>query len=417
MSSNLIRGVPVPVPLGQPELLADSSEIAGPLEHLDLPECEFQIRNVGWTLGNECPYRCRHCYSMSARQKGRNLEPWMIDRIVGQLAANGIETVNLGGNEPLFTNGINPSDTHLPYIVERLVGAGIAVGLTTAGVTLNYLNKHFPETVRRLNDVDVSLDSPFAEEHDANRGSPLYVQALRALEIAGQHGIPRSIILCGMSWNFTPRHLHALVDLARRYGVHVRINAIKPVEARHMDVVLSPAQYYRGFRLLMNACETIVLAEPPLASLTAESHSRGCPCGRSSFRIHSITPEGKVPVSPCVYLHDFKASDLLVDDLQAIVRSPTFRAFRRRNGDPQAIAGCADCRLLEVCRGGCAVRAYLTTLHCTQQRTLFARDPLCPRDSAEKEYPGSPSRPSQTRLVHQDYLCTWIGIPKEDGAT
>ena len=32
----------------------------------------------------------------------------MIDRVVDQLAVNGVETVNLGGNEPLFTNGANP---------------------------------------------------------------------------------------------------------------------------------------------------------------------------------------------------------------------------------------------------------------------------------------------------------------------
>ena len=41
------------------------------------------IENIGWTLGNDCPYRCTHCYSMSARRKGMNLERWMIDRIVG----------------------------------------------------------------------------------------------------------------------------------------------------------------------------------------------------------------------------------------------------------------------------------------------------------------------------------------------
>ena len=40
--------------------------------------------------------------------------------------------------------------------------------------------------------------------------------------------------------------------------------------------------------------------------------AKRCPCGRTSFRIHSITPTGEVHVSPCVYLHDYKAPlDLL----------------------------------------------------------------------------------------------------------
>ena len=76
-----------------------------------------QIKNIGWTLGNDCPYRCTHCYSMNARLKGRDMNVAMIDRIVDQLAANKVETVNLGGNEPIFTNGPKIRDTMLPYII------------------------------------------------------------------------------------------------------------------------------------------------------------------------------------------------------------------------------------------------------------------------------------------------------------
>ena len=91
----------------------------GPIEHEDLDECAIDIRNIGWTLGNDCPYRCKHCYSMSAREKGMNFTTEIIDRVVGQLALNGIETVNLGGNEPLFTNGIDPKATLLPHIIDK----------------------------------------------------------------------------------------------------------------------------------------------------------------------------------------------------------------------------------------------------------------------------------------------------------
>ena len=62
--------------------------------------------NVGWTLGNDCPYRCTHCYSFSARNRGMDLEDWMVERIVGELVSLPVETVNLGGNEPIFTNGL-----------------------------------------------------------------------------------------------------------------------------------------------------------------------------------------------------------------------------------------------------------------------------------------------------------------------
>ena len=38
------------------------------------------IKNIGWTLGNDCPCKCKHCYSFSVRQKGKNLT-----KIIAQL--------------------------------------------------------------------------------------------------------------------------------------------------------------------------------------------------------------------------------------------------------------------------------------------------------------------------------------------
>jgi len=118
-----------------------------PIEHADRPECDMQIQNIGWTLGNDCPYHCSHCYSMSARRKGMNLEKWMVDRVIAQLVVLGVKTVNLGGNEPIFTNGLDVRQTLLPYVIESLVDKGIIVGLTTSGITLHKLHQHFASVV------------------------------------------------------------------------------------------------------------------------------------------------------------------------------------------------------------------------------------------------------------------------------
>jgi radical SAM protein with 4Fe4S-binding SPASM domain len=166
----------------------------------------------------------------------------------------------------------------------------------------------------------------------------------------------------------------------------------------------------------MNLCEPVDLGEPPIAALSSSASAKGCPCGRSSFRIHSITPDGRIPVSPCVYLHEYKVGDLLVDRLYDIIHSPQFRAFRRRNGNPHVVENCEGCELLKSCRGGCAARSYLSHLHQTGQRTLFARDPYCPKDQWDGAmFPQANAMESEMRLVHQDYLCTWIGKPKPGG--
>lgn len=65
------------------------------------------IKNIGWTLGNDCSCKCKHCYSFSVRQKGKNLTKEIVDKVIEQIEKLNVETVNLGGNEPIFTNGLN----------------------------------------------------------------------------------------------------------------------------------------------------------------------------------------------------------------------------------------------------------------------------------------------------------------------
>ena len=83
-------------------------------------EVKRQIKNIGWTLGNDCPCKCKHCYSMSVREKGQNLTKEIVDKVIEQVEKIGVETINLGGNEPIFTNGLKVQDSLLPYILKEL---------------------------------------------------------------------------------------------------------------------------------------------------------------------------------------------------------------------------------------------------------------------------------------------------------
>ncbi|MBI5220655.1 MAG: SPASM domain-containing protein [Candidatus Liptonbacteria bacterium] len=351
---------------------------------------------------------------MSAREKGANLSRTMVDRVVDQLATNGIKTVNLGGNEPLFTSGLDSSKTLLPYIISSLVGRRILVGLTTAGITINYIATRHPDAFDLLNDVDVSIDSPFEQEHNENRGASLFGKACAALRRCQEAGMEHTVVMCGMFWNLSDRHIDGLVELARRTGSNVRINFIKPTEPRHMNLLPSPELFYRATERLLGQCGPVELGESLLSTLI-KGTGNGCPCGTKSFRIHSITPNGKIPVSPCVYMHDYRVGDLLVDDLYDIVRLPQFRAFRQRLANPEKIQGCAQCDHLATCRGGCAARAYLTT---SARGDLFVQDPYCfqrltsgtPR-LLHDESPASQVTVEKT-LVHRDYLCTLIVTPR-----
>ena len=289
-----------------------------PHEYLDYSECEMTIKNIGWTLGNDCPYKCKHCYSMSARERGMDLSVQIVDKVINELKKLNPKTINLGGNEPLFTNGIDPQKSLLPYIIRTVVENKIDIGLTSSGISVTYLAENHKDEFKMLNDVDISIDSPIEDEHNANRGKNIFKLARNALELCSENDIERTIIMCAMNWNFTEERIRALVDLAKQYGANIRINSLRPVESRHMDLIPSYEQYYKGFSLLMELCQPLDLTDPILSGVTKNYSSGRCPCGRTSFRIHSITPDGKIPVSPCVYLHDYKVGNLLEDDLYTV---------------------------------------------------------------------------------------------------
>jgi len=380
-------------------------------------EIDGKIENIGWTLGNDCPYRCKQCYSNIVRTKGRNLTKKDINRIIQQIASIGIKTVNLGGNEPLFTNGIDPKNTLLPYIIRSLYSAGIAVGLTTAGITLTYLEQFYPDTLSFLNDIDISLDSPFCDEHNKNRGAKLYGIALKALDICNEYEITHTIITCGMDWNLSNRHIDGLVKLAREYRSFVRINFLKPTEASHMERFPNAYVYYSATQRLLSQCRIVDMSEP-LISVATHHTGMGCPCGNKSFRIHSITPDGKVPISPCVYAHDYKVGDLLTEELTDILNSRQFQIFKNRCQNPQNINGCRDCQNIESCRGGCASRAYLVNKFKTNTVDLFVRDPYCIKEIQEMNNTkpllnvAEFSDDKSMTFVHRNYLCTMILEPR-----
>ncbi len=390
----------------------------GPVHEFgDLEETPPHIENIGWSLGNYCPYGCKHCYSTSARLAGADLTKAMVDRIVEQLSINGIKTVNIGGNEPIFTCGSDVQNSLLPYIITSLKKRGIEVGITTSGITLIHLYNKFRHAFELLNDIDISLDSPFQQEHDGNRGVGVYKLAVKALGICKVKKIPFTIVMAAMRWNFSPEHIAGLIDIANDYGSNVRINVLKPTEKRHYDLTITPEQYYAGFKQLMTHCESVEVGDPVLAALFDKKVAKGCPCGRTSFRIHSITPDGRIFVSPCVYLHDYKSRlNLLEHDLKEIIHSPEFRLFRQRNKNTQEIEGCNGCSLIEKCKGGCAAHSYLHHAVQTGEKSFKKKDPYCPIDYWKEHghsFPKDDGKQREQILVHMDYLCTWIGKPKE----
>lgn len=373
---------------------------------------EINITNIGWTLGNDCPCKCNHCYSFDVRRKGMDLTKAMVNRVLSQIFKLKVETVNIGGNEPVFTNGLDVKKSMLPYILKELDKNGVKVGITTSGISLIALKDHYPDALQLLNDVDISLDSPYESEHNANRGGDVFRMAIEALDICQKYHLQSGLIMCAMNWNFTIDRLEKLLAIACNYNATVRINILKPTEQKHFELIPSKEQIDAGYRFLFKNADIVDLSEPTLAKAAHNSKVKGCSCGIHSLRINSITPDGKIMVSPCVYMHDFRVGDLLTDDIYDILASKQFKEFEYRRENYRRISECADCENSEICRGGCFAMAYTYEKCKTGEKNLFARDPFC-----TKQLSGVPAKISFSHedftLVHQNYLCTCIVKPKK----
>ena len=374
---------------------------------------EHHFENIGWTVGNHCNASCGHCYSWKVRKDSSEfLTHADVDRVVEQLVRLGIKTVNLGGNEPIYTHGADIRQTILPYIIRTLSEANLPVGLTTNGASFFYLDKNHHDELLLINDIDFSLDSPFAVEHDLNRGARLHRLVVKCIQRSVELGIDCSVITCGMRANFDKDYLSTFLALTKMLGSEFRINTLKPVEPTLIDEMPTPGQFYEGFSFLMDNTSCITLGESCLTAFTGAG-TTGCPCGTSSFRINAKTRDGRIPINPCVYAHEYKAGDLLTEDIFDIIESPSFAAFGDRRRDIPQTCRDSNCDFLETCRGGCTSRAYLVN------GTLDSKDPYCPQDYVDQF--GRPDLPVEPEIgcyegirVHDNYLCTWIGQVNDD---
>lgn len=367
------------------------------------------FKNIGWTLGNDCPCKCRHCYSANVREKGANLSKEIVDKVIEEIMSVGAETINFGGNEPIFTNGLNIKKSFLPYIIDECTKKGLKIGITSAGPSIIALEKNYNDSFKKLNDIDISIDSPIPEEHNLNRGADVFDMAIESLNICNKYEIPHTLVMCAMKWNFTIDRISKLVDLAKKYNANIRINMFKPIEKRHIEMMPTIKQVIEGYDYLVEHCYTLDMSDPVLSAKYDNLLTSGCSCGINSLRINSITPEGEISVSPCVYMHHFKVGNILKEPLLKIIASDEFKKFNYRKENYSLIKGCENCSKGSICRGGCAASAYWYNYHKNGRKEILSKDPYCIID--EDSNIEASFKKGET-LVHENYLCTWIGKAK-----
>jgi GTP 3',8-cyclase len=186
------------------------------------------IRSVRVSVTDKCNFRCRYCMPADglewlARDEVLRFEE--IERVVGLLAAMGVDEVRLTGGEPLVRREV-------PVLVEKLARLdGVRdLSLTTNGVLLDRLAG--PLVAAGLRRINVSLDSlshvRFAE---ITRRDALD-RVLAGLAEAERYPELRPIkVNCVAVKGFTEAEVPALAELARRKPYVVRFIEFMPLDA------------------------------------------------------------------------------------------------------------------------------------------------------------------------------------------
>ncbi|MDM7912381.1 MAG: radical SAM protein [Methanotrichaceae archaeon] len=161
------------------------------------------------SITEECPNRCIHCALPDSGRKLR-LSPETVFDVIGQILDMGTTLVIFDGGEPARYR-------ELPELVEAVDDRAISTLFTSgAGFTAS-LATRLKEA--GLYAVNVSLDSPVEEEHDAVRGRQgVFQDAMDAVDAALQAGLLVNIYVVLRSENM--RHLQEFHRLAKEKGVH-----------------------------------------------------------------------------------------------------------------------------------------------------------------------------------------------------
>ncbi len=327
-----------------------------------------------------CNLNCGHCYSRPLRGSSLTLE-----QIMGIVEGGNkkVHSVNFGTGE----NILNPE---FQTIVDWCYDRGMKMSVTSNGYTINQLSD---ETMKKFNDVDVSLDFPDENEQNTFRKGKSWSFVDQAIKKCQRLDIEFSITTALMNINY--KQVPSLLKKAAREGSNLRINIFKPVpKAGVYKYQLTFEEFWEGMQLLFSNGNLITCSEPIVnAMLGIPPIVPQSPCGLESLRIH---PNGEV--MPCVY---WDQSDLHIEDLSESF-APAFKSesFQKIRTIPQY---CLDnCDKVEVCGGGCASRRYLND-------GLELPDAYCPIYN-KKEIPDIKVTVSESQkdLVHSSYLCTLI---------
>lgn len=352
-----------------------------------------KLKKIGWGFGL-CNMNCEHCYNRSG--SGSSIPRYTLGQLidVADKICPHIRDINFGSGEL----ACNPNAIELVhYITDKYPHIDLAV--TSNGYTI--VKMDLIDIKRRLSDVDVSIDFPDAERHNAFRRHPqAWEWAIRALEIMNEVRMQRTVTMCVTS-RVSNEDLIGMLKLADRYGACLRLNWYRHTGRGSESLRLSAERAWQIVEFLSDkavfSCLDSIFAGP------LGVRSKPCPGARFSARIHQ---DMNVTAYPFLQGSRWSAGNILdpAVDLAKVYNSEVFKSLRNRK-----VPYCNGCKFSSSCAGGCVSRAIL------HNGGVSEVDDYCPIRYKQMRVVERAQQKivvhKHGNLVHEGYLCTTIMKP------
>lgn len=314
-----------------------------------------------WHFLSKCNLRCKHCYQDDYAHG--ELEPDKLyaiaDRIILALKKwNMYGRISLTGGEPFSSNMLFPLLKYLDDS-ERI----IFIDILTNGTLLK--EEHIPKLkkIKKLHQIQISLDGGNAETHDVVRGKGAFNGAIDAIRLLRSRGIEVALMYTLMRTN--QNSYIDFVDLAERENVNaITVERVTPCGNSNIEDILTADEVkaiYKNITRRANTMDpsTVVRRARPLWVNTLCDNTRDnvsiggfCPVGLTAL---AILWDGTV--LPCRRL-EIPLGNILTDGIFKIWYDSEvlWRIRDKRN----LVGKCNGCSNLAYC-GGCRAIAYAIT--------------------------------------------------------
>lgn len=298
-----------------------------------------------------CNNRCAHCYNEQSRRATRSLTLHEWYRVLDIVTEKGIPHI-------IFTGGEATIHPHLPDLIHYADQRGAVVGLNTNGRRMADVAYVQELAMAGLNHVQFTLESCYAEVHNAIVSAEAFEQTVQGIQHAiasSLHAITNTTIM-----RSNMQHIDELVVFLHRLGI--RTFALNSIIAAGGGVDTPDALAHEELApLLVRVREQAEELGMRFLWYTPTEYCRLSPleleigtlrCNAGEYTM-CIEPDGAVLPCQSYYV---SVGNILRDSWEHIWHSELFHTFRERNTAPQKAglpAMCWDCPDLTVCGGGC----------------------------------------------------------------